>query len=316
MNNRWHQASSVFMLIDTIANQTISIYPLAMVMPSASSMAEALKYIKADASFIGPLAAVDIAKNPELLGFLAKNLEVIIFGGADLPKVFGDLLSSQFKFWNSNGSTETGAWPLIHQEGQWFREDWQYLYPHPATGIQFRPLGDKYEAVIVRNSNAEDEQPVFKLFPNLQEFHTKDLFSPHPTKSGFWMFQGRADDIIILTNGQMCDPKLMEHAVTGMEQIRHVVMLGNGKDFPVLLLELKSDASAPPIDQAVVIEELWPTIKEANKFYRTNSGISKSAILIVDSARPLPLAAKGSIQRGPSLDLYKEELSRLWGEYM
>lgn len=182
-------------------NQSVAIFPLAMSMPSASSIAEALRHTKADTAVIGPLASVEIAKTPELLNFLAKNLENIIFGGADLPKQLGDLITPHFKFWNSNGSTETGAWPLIHREGGWCPENWQYLCPHPSIGMEFRPIGDKYEAVLVRNSNPEEEQPVFKLFPNLQEYHTKDLFSPHPTKPEFWKFQGRADDTITLTNG-------------------------------------------------------------------------------------------------------------------
>lgn len=292
-------------------NQTVAVYPLAMEMPSASTMAEALRHTKADTTFIGPLAAIDIAKNPELLDFLSKNLEVVVYGGADLPKAFGDLLASKFKFWNSNGSTETGAWPLIHEEGNWSPEDWQYIRPHPAVSLEFQPISDKYEAVIVRNANPDIEQPVFKLFPDLQEFRTKDLFSPHPVKPNLWIFQGRADDIIVLTNGQMCDPKIMEHAISSRADIIQAVMLGNGEDFPVLLVEPRVPVSAP--DEAKFIEHLWPTVDEANKFYRTNAGITKSSILLVDPKRPVPRAAKGTVQRGPALDLYEEELSRIWG---
>jgi len=280
-----------------------------MVMASASSMAEALKHTSASTTIIGPLAAVEIATNPELLKFLSERLEVIVFGGADLPKAHGDKLAAHFKFWNSNGSTETGAWPLVHPQGECIGEDWQYIRPHPLVGIEFRPIGDKFEAVVVRNSDKEYEQPVFKVFPDLQEFHTKDLFSPHPTKAGLWIFQGRADDIIILTNGQMCDPKIMEHAVAGHPQIRGAVMLGTGKDFPVLLVEL-----VPGTEEAGILEMLWPIIEEANQFYRTNSGISKSAVLFLDHARPLPRAAKGSVQRGPALKLYQQKLDQIWGE--
>lgn len=111
----------------------------------------------------------------------------------------------------------------------------------------------------------------------------------------------------------MCDPKIMEHAIASHQQIRQAVMLGDGKDFPVLLLKLNSSIPMSAADEGRVIEELWPIVDETNKFYRTNSGVSKSAIIIVDPARPLPVAAKGTVQRGPTLELYKNELSRIWG---
>jgi hypothetical protein len=95
-------------LFAAVANQTVILYPLATAIPSSASMAEALKYTTADTAVIAPPMVVEIATNPELLEFLSKKISVIMFGGGDLPQAFGDVVTSRFKFYTSNGSTETG----------------------------------------------------------------------------------------------------------------------------------------------------------------------------------------------------------------
>ena len=53
---------------------------------------------------------------------------------------------------------------------------------HLAANIELRHhAGDLYEACIRRNANPEDEQPVFKIFGDLQEYSPGDLFSPEPS---------------------------------------------------------------------------------------------------------------------------------------
>ena len=58
---------------------------------------------------------------------------------------------------------------------------------HPAVTLSFRhQFNDMYEAIVVCNSESEEEQPVFKIFPDLQEFSSGDLFSPHAANAEFW----------------------------------------------------------------------------------------------------------------------------------
>ena len=101
----------------------------------------------------------------------------VFFGGGDMPSPFGDTVTSHFRFYNSNGSIETGIYPLICPQGKWPSEKSMYTHPHLAAGLEYRQqTGDLYEADIFRSQNVEDEQPVFKLFPDLQEYAIKGTY--------------------------------------------------------------------------------------------------------------------------------------------
>jgi acyl-CoA synthetase (AMP-forming)/AMP-acid ligase II len=305
-------------LMEAIANQSVIIYPLATAVPSSASMAEALKYITADIAVIAPPMVVEIATNLDLLEFLAKKIDVILFGGGDLPQTFGETVTSRFKFYTSNGSTETGSYPLIRSSGKWPREDWKYNRVHPAAGLIYRlQTEDLYEAVIVRNQNEEEEQPVFKLYPHLQEYPTKDLFSPHPSKPDLWTYRGRADDMINLASGTI-NPTHMDHAIAAHPEVRDALMVPVGKyareRFAAntgLLVELKATEPLSTEKRKDIIDQIWALAEEANLKYRAEARISKSRILISDPHKPLPRNVKGMVQRRLTLELYAEELECL-----
>ncbi|KAF7869757.1 hypothetical protein EAF04_004541 [Stromatinia cepivora] len=108
---------------------------------------------------------------------LVRKLDTVWFGGGDLPQQFSDIITSKFKFWNSSGSTETSPFPNIRKSGEWPAEDWKYQCTHLAAGLEYRLFSEDdqlYEAVVVRNSDPEFEQPVFKIYPDLKEYPAKD----------------------------------------------------------------------------------------------------------------------------------------------
>lgn len=308
-------------LMEAISNQTIIIFPLATATPSVASLAEALKYTSIDTAVLPPPMVMEIATNATLLETLSRKFDVLFFGGGDLPQSFGDILTTRFKFWTSNGSTETGPYPLIRISGDWPTEDWKYNRVHPAAGLEYRHhIDDLYEAYIVRNSDPRAEQPVFKLYPELQEYATRDLFSRHPdpTKSDLWTFRGRADDMINLQSGTI-NPTHMDHAVAAHPKIRDALMVPVGKFATErfachtgLLIELKEKYYPLSFDEATTFEaELKRIVEEANKYYRLEAQVSCSHIVGVDPKKPLPRNLKGMVQRRQALELYSEELGAL-----
>lgn len=95
-------------------------------------------------------------------------------------------------------------------------EDAPYLKFSPLWGQQMRErLDGLYELVMVQDTALEDYQSVFTTFPNTEEYATRDLFSQHPTKEGLWKFEGREDDIIVLSSGEKFNPISIEDAVNG-----------------------------------------------------------------------------------------------------
>lgn len=173
-------------LFDPIANQTTVITPLTAVMPSARSVVDGLKHVKADALILAPPFLEQIAKSPDMVVFIASNIEAVTYAGGDVSQWPGYAPASKIKLFNFNGSTGTGSLPMLRPSGKYPSEDWKYIHPHPAAGIEFRPsLHGRFEAFIVKNTVSENEQPVFKLFPHLQEYPTKDLWAPHLSKRIF-----------------------------------------------------------------------------------------------------------------------------------
>ena len=312
--NNTVQAGNLFAtLFDAIANQTTVITPLAGVMPSAQTVFEGLKHMKADALFLAPPFLEQIAKSPEVTEYIARNVKTVVYGGGDVSQWSGDTIASQVQLFNFNGSTETGSIPILRPSDHFPSKEWKYIQPHPAGGVEFRtsPHG-QFEAFIVKNPVFENEQPVFKLFPQLQEFSTKDLWAPHPSKEGLWTYRGRADDTILFKAGFMCDPVPLEQHVSQHPEVQAALMAGTGRSQPTLIIERVDDKPLSPTREQELTDDIWRIVQEANQTYKTGARIAKSHILYTTPQHPMRRAGKGTVQRGPTLELYKDALDALY----
>ncbi len=300
-------------MFDAIANQTTVITPLAGVMPSAETVVDGLKHAKADVVILAPPFLEQIAKSVEMRDLITDNVATVTYGGGDVSQWSGDALTHKVKLFNFNGSTETGGFPLLRPRDVYPSEDWKYIQPHPAAGLEFRPtIHGLFEAFLVRDPVFENEQPVFKLFPHLQEYPTKDLWAPHPSKEGLWTYRGRADDIIVFKTSFMCDPIPMEQQVSCHQDVQAVLMSGTGKFQPALLIERTSEPRHSQDTERELTEQLWPMIEKANQSYKLDSRVSKSHIMYTSLQQPMRRAGKGTVQRGPTLALYKDALDALY----
>ncbi|KAF7906158.1 hypothetical protein EAF00_000437 [Botryotinia globosa] len=246
--------SAICIIIAAISNQTTYIFPPAATIPTAALAVEGLKHTNNVVDILGgPPLVADCAKNSELLGFFTSHVGLMCYGGGDVAEALGDIVSAKLDLYKSHGSTESFQ---LHPEGE-----------------------NLYKAYIARNPKPQEEQPIFKLFPTLQEFRTKDLYSPHPSKPDLWIYKMRSDDMIHLSNGQIANPSIMEHAV----------------------LDCTDD----------LIREIWPIIEKTDSYYRMNAIVEKKRILFVDPRKPLARTAKGTISRKRVLEDYKEEIDKL-----
>ena len=303
-------------LFDAITSQTTIITPLAGVPPSASVIIEGLKRVESDALLLAPPFMEQIAKNTDMLDLVCSKVRYVAYGGGDVSKACGDAFSSRLILFSFIGSTETSTYPALRSVDNTSTEDWKYIHPHPASGLEFRPSVDGlFEAFIVRKPDPEEEQPVFKIFPELKEYPTKDLYSPHPARSGLWLYRGRADDIIVFKTGYLCNPIQLEQQLGDHPDIRSALMVGTGRYHSALLIEpvsgvwLTSDEARNSL-----IDYVWPAVQEANKAYPESARVQRSHILIVDVDKRLQRAGKGTVQRGPSIKLYEAELDKLYEE--
>ena len=183
--------------------------------------------------------------------------------------------------------------------------------PHPKENIEFRKHhGNSYEAVIVNSFSGN--QPIFKLALNikLEEWPSKDLFMPDPHHNGFWIYDGRVDDIIILTTGATLKPTGCEqHLYKKNPIIKGVMMYRNGRMQPSLLVELEEEAQK---DICSAQSSLRSCLEECNSMFPPQMSIKQTHILFTTPEKPLPRSAKGTIQRKRAVNLYQMELDLLY----
>lgn len=289
--------------------------------PSAQEVVESLNHQTADALFLTPLLFEQIGKDPTIINFLASRVKTVIYGSGDVLEATGDIISRKLQVFNLNGATETGLYPLVRPSGLFPHEDWKYISPHPAAGIEFRLSTEGlYEAVIVKNADFENEQPVFKVFPHLSEYSTKDLFAQHPSKPGLWVSKGRADDLIALKNGTLFNPIALEQALSHHPKIRTALVTGTGRLQSALLIDPQPQDSTDPHERETLptspnhpfIQQIWPIINEANQSYPADARVSKSHILLTSAEKPVRRTAKGTVQRRRTLIQYEDEFEKLY----
>ena len=289
-------------------------YPPSAFPPSAELAVECLKHTKADAVTLAPPYVEEIGRSPEILDFLSRNVETLFWAGGDVSLAAGDAISSKIKLFTTCGSTEMGMWPTLCRSGEWPSEHWKFMKIHPAANIEFRHHSDNlHEAFVKRNPAFEDEQPVFKVFPNLQEFSSGDLFSPHPLDPQLWQYRGRADDMQVFSSGELYHPVTVEQHIGRHLNVQQALLVGTRQPQAALLLEMKADTPLEtPEQQADAIARLWPVIQDANQLCPAYAKISKELILFVDPHKPMARAAKGTVQRRATVQLYERELNELF----
>ena len=263
---------------------------------------------------ISPPHVLDgLASDPKLLKEMSSKVSMIGFGGGPISQQTGRILTQHFRLFSIYGTSEMGIIHKIAPTGPWDSDGWNSVQAHPKDNIEFRKLyGNSYEAVLLRNPEFEEEQPVFKVFPKVKEWSTKDIFSPDPSREGFWIYQGRVDDLIILNNGQTVNPVGYEQKISNGPLVAQAVMHGTGRPQVALIVELLAPQPSLDHESEGFAERLWPAVNECNELFPPQASVNKSHIVFTTPGKPLPRSGKGTVQRAPTMELYREELNALY----
>ncbi|PWY68955.1 NRPS-like enzyme [Aspergillus sclerotioniger CBS 115572] len=312
----YHAAGLAHLLFFIPAKTTI-ICPTSSV-PTAAGLVAASKKTRLDVAMVSPVMLQELAQNAELLEECSQNITRLMYSGGNLPDQLGDRIASKFKLANQFGATEVGMLNSIQSKRRDPQKDWQYTQFNPAVGPEFRRVTEtEYELVIVRSPALEAHQFTFALFPELQEYHTRDLWRRHPDpdKADFWQWSARLDDVIVFLNGEKTNPISMEQAILCANPEVSVALVAGAQRFQAsLLIELAEPISLNPAERAACIERIWPSIQEANTVCPAHARIAKTHVLFTRPEKPLPLSAKGIVQRSAALSLYREELDALYAD--
>ena len=295
------------------------IAPTSGTISTAEGLVEGLEKTSADVAFIVPSIVQELSQNPGLLDYCSKILEAIIYCGGDLPESIGSIVGSKIKLFNQFGATELGLTAQVLSDHDREPGDWKYAQFHPNIGIQLRELTDGiHELYAIRDPRIEDQQPTFTIFPDAQEYASRDLFVRHPTKPGLWSWRARADDIIVFLNGEKTNPISMEqHIVSRTPEIAAALVVGAQRLQAALLIEPAKngkDKDLSPAERAAFIEGIWPIIEEANMDAPTHARIVKSHILMTHAQKPMLRAGKGTVQRSGTLRMYADDIESLYAD--
>lgn len=175
-----------------------------------------------------------------------------------------------------------------------------------------------FELVFPRSELVERTYAFFHTHPHLDvEFRTSDLFSPLENDGGWWVYRGRADNWIAMSNGLKMDPTETENAIASHPDITGVLMAGSHRFRLCLLIELAPKDQLGQEESDVVrhertLEKLWPTIEAANSTAPRFGRVPRELILFATPEKPFLRAGKGTVQRRLSIQAYEKEINDLY----
>ena len=267
-------------------------------------------YGSVDISLLAPSILMSIWRNPSWLDQL-NYLKLVTYTGGPLPPAAGAAISTKTRLTHLFGSTETG---LMAAEDVG-TEDWQYFKFTPFLNFEFRPFEDGvFELVMKRDSRFVAFQGVFHTFPDLQEFSMKDLFIRHPTKEGLWRSYGRTDNVIVFTDARKLNPAAMEAVLESHHAIEAALLCGDAKPQAALLVEPVTYPSTDTERDSLMCD-VWEAAEQAMQVGPTSGKLSRDLVMITAPQKPLKRAGKGTVQRVKSLDLYQEDIEKLFADF-
>ncbi|TVY44409.1 Non-canonical non-ribosomal peptide synthetase [Lachnellula subtilissima] len=277
--------------------------------PNGGLVSDMLSQVDLDVLCAPPSLLEDLVKEyaSEFLA-QAKKIDLFMYAGGPLSPEVGDFLTKHVRLGQLIGSTEANLFLNVQTD----REDWQWFQWHPThSGIELEKVenSELYEMVIRRQPGMERFQGIFKTMPYVQEWRTKDIYEKHPTKD-LWLYRGRNDDIIVLSNGEKFNPVTMEGIINGHPKVTGALVVGARRPQCALLIEGHGVENAQEF-----VDSVWPTVEEANKVSPGHAQIGRNMIMVIKADKPFPRAAKGTIVRHAANKEYAEEINGLYDAF-
>ncbi|KAI1175675.1 nonribosomal peptide synthetase [Nemania sp. FL0916] len=306
----FHAAGLYTFIFISIYFATSTCFTIPDIPLSADFVVESLSNMNAESAILPPSILEDISQSEHGMAVL-KKLNMVAFGGGNLAQETGDrLVRNGIILSNIVSSTEFAPYPLYFQPKP---ELWQYfIINRDLFGVDWRKAdGDACELVIVRKDKNPGLQGFFYTFPDLDEYSTHDLFIPHPSLPDHWAYHGRADNIIVFSNGEKLNPITIEGTIQDHPRVKGAIVLGSGKFQPALLLEPFTYPKNHE-EEIAFIDDIWPLVEKANSDSVAHGYIIRDLVTITDEKRPFLRTGKGTIQRAATSQLYKDDMDRLY----
>ncbi|KAI2470044.1 acetyl-CoA synthetase-like protein [Annulohypoxylon bovei var. microspora] len=309
----FHASGIYFSTILGIFSDRTCVFPIGSKPLTGDLVVEYIEQTGGETIILPPSILVDMSQVPAHVEAL-KKLKLVFFGGGNLAtRVGNDLIRQGVRVMNLISSTEL-PFPMYYQPDF---ELWQYFFfESEYGGADFRPTAEDpnvYQLFIKRKGQHPGIQGIFFTFPEIDEYDTKDLFRPHPHIENYWLYAGRADTVIVFSNGEKLNPLTIEHIVGDHTGLKGVLVVGQDQFQPAIIIE---PVTYPQNDEEAegLINSVWPLIELANKDSVAHGRIDRGFIMLTKPEKPFPRAGKGTIQRGVAVKLYKEEIDEFYAK--
>lgn len=273
--------------------------------PSGALVSEIMRQQPIRGCILPPSVVEQVLHEPGGLD-LFRQLNIVCYAGGPLSEAAGNEISKVTMICQFYGSTEVGQIRQLVPR----REEWSYMEFHPYTKLAFQPSDDdSFELIVFADKSTSDSVALNHNYPGVEEWHTQDLFKPHPTKENLWRFHGRKDDIIVLSNGEKLNPVPMEKYLQGLPTISGAIATGQGRFQPAFLIELNESEGT---DEKALIDQVWPAVESANVTMPGHGRIVRSMILLAKDDKPFNRAGKGTVVRKLTEKAYANEIEELY----
>ncbi|KAI0518085.1 hypothetical protein F5B22DRAFT_645335 [Xylaria bambusicola] len=300
------------MILRSFLTDSTIILPAVGTRLSPENFAKMLEISSSTSALTPPSVLEAMLNNPSELEVISRLKHVAYSGGPLNPILGGKLANIIPHLFPLYGCTE-GAGPYLESTGD--NTHWD--------GMKFIDLGQRmeevipglYELVITRTELINRTQAYFYTCPDRQEFRTADLFAPIEGSDGWWKFHGRTDNWVVMSNGLKMDPTETENAICSHPKVMGALVTGSHRFRLCLLIELKPEAAVESEEErSKLLDELWPTIDEANKAAPRFGQIPKELVIFTSPSKPFSRASKGTIQRRLSIADYDKEIEELYAK--
>ncbi|KAL8874833.1 MAG: hypothetical protein Q9198_006727 [Flavoplaca austrocitrina] len=258
---------------------------------------------------------------PYVLGLIAekqagvealKSCQLVTAAGARTPDELGDrLVKEGINLGVVFGTTEAGLLgdTMRRAPGD---DSWNYIrvYANLQNHIHMSPLGDNlFECVYLKGHPALSTTEISDdPFPG--SWHSKDVFTPHPTISNIWKYVTRLDDRVTLINGEKVLPLPIEGRMREDPLVREAAVVGIDRSVPGLLVFRATGTDT--LSEETYLDAIWPSVVEANSRSEAFSQITRDMIKVLPLEITYPQTDKGSIIRSQIYKVFGSEIEALY----
>ncbi|KAJ2957394.1 hypothetical protein NQZ79_g6909 [Umbelopsis isabellina] len=288
--------------------------------PLGNTIEETIRRTNANCSVTPPLLLEQLAnriERGEADMSLLKRLKLSTYGGAALQRTVGKYLLDQgLNPKPVYGATEYGAvgwgdtdpnWKDFDYMKIWIPTDWYHLEDwNNEEGVKQLIISSTCPNLAVGVSNRPDGS-----------YATKDLFRQHPKRPDYWQLIGRADDTLIMSNGEKTNPIPIEAAIRNYHPvIQNCAVVAHDRPATAALIQLNVKVA-----MTIAIEDILKIVEAAVDNANSNAPshsrlVYPDMVTVLPMKDELPASDKGTILRKKVETNYQQLIDNLYDRFL